>query len=62
MKHIRRFCSVPFSQVVQRFRFCAIGRSSERERLSVGTDIPARLGNGGEANAVLDCGGEVHGF
>ena len=47
---------------MQQFRFCAIGKPSERERLSVEIDIPSRLGNGGEANAVLEYGGEVHAF
>ena len=50
MKDIRRLGSVR-SFPVQR-RFFSINRSSERR--SIGIDIKGRLGNGGDAKAVLE--------
>jgi hypothetical protein len=55
MKDIRRLRSVRFFRV--RRRFFAISKPSERR--SIGIDIQGRLGNGGEARAVLEYGGEI---
>jgi hypothetical protein len=52
MKDLRRLRLVRFFRV--RRRFFAIGKPSERR--SIGIDIPGRLGNGGDARAVLEYG------
>jgi hypothetical protein len=53
MRDTRRFRLVRFCRV--RRRFFAICKSSERRSIAV--DIQRRLGNDGEAKAVLDYGG-----
>jgi hypothetical protein len=55
MKDIRRLPSVCFFRV--RRRFFAINKPSERR--SIGIDIRGWLGNGAEAKAVLEYGGEL---
>ena len=57
MKDIPRFCLDRFSRILRlrRFLFPAISKPSER--LSIGTDLPGRLGNGGEAKATLNVAG-----
>src|SRR6266852_3746318 len=40
-------------------RLFAISKPSLAERESIGIDIQGRLGNGGEARAVLEYGGEI---
>jgi len=49
MKGTRRLCSVRFPKVWR-----GLFASKPLERGSIGVDIPGRLGNGGEAKAVLE--------
>jgi hypothetical protein len=51
MRDIRRLRSVRSSFFRVRRRFFAIGKPSERRSITI--DIQGRLGNGGEAKAVL---------